>query len=513
MNAPTKPERSYLLLIAAIASGSFLMISAFGSTPLTIDEHVSYWIADWQSPGTLLERSLNYAATPPLSSLIQRPFLMVGGNSVQAFRASSVTCYLLAIVVVWYAAIEMFRSKAIAGSAALLLAWNPEVTDYVRLARPYGLSLLLASVPIWLTIRLRDKESLVGPVAWVLVARALAWTHYVNVPLIVLLWGSLVFSRIGSLRLILTGGAFALTCVPLLPSVIRLNEWSPFLNYHTQPPSFTDVIGPLWWIGLPMGVAAGLLIDRLSHPKQTSRQSVYDLRFIIAVSVLPLILLLCLSQSDMTSLADPRYRIVYVPGAVLAIAGILHACANCRGAVIGCGVVVFATSLTASPRPWDARFFSSPNPSDWKILAETLQREGQSGEPVIVQSGLVESRLVPALYGDRLFMDYVSCRLGRCHMKRAYERYALPAVWIAGTEMDEFYSKLIREHLDRGNAIWLAGATDTDLNRDSIDRFSTLARELGYVRSTRLQQSGCSLFRYEIAFDASIGGATVEAKD
>ncbi|MFO1092320.1 MAG: hypothetical protein U0992_03270 [Planctomycetaceae bacterium] len=47
-----------------------------------------------------------------------------------------------------------------------------------------------------------------------------------------------------------TGGLLtALFCVPLAPAILRLREWSPFLNYMPEGQPWWRTLGPLWWAG------------------------------------------------------------------------------------------------------------------------------------------------------------------------------------------------------------------------------------------------------------------------
>jgi hypothetical protein len=67
-----------------------------------------------------------------------------------------------------------------------------------------------------------------------------------------------------------------------------------------------------------------------------------------------------------------------------------------------------------------------------------------------------------------MFMDFVSCRLGRFYLPAPHPRYALPFFYESG-DLTEFYRQELRK-MERSSSrrVWLAGATDTDLCRASL---------------------------------------------
>jgi uncharacterized membrane protein len=141
-----------VLLAIACLSSVGLMVPMLTAGPLVLDEHGSYWMIDSDLPGTTLERSLNYTAIPPLSGWLQEAFLAVLGKTENVFRLPSAVCHLLAVIVIYLAGTSL-RDRGLGGIAAMLLAWHPEAVDEVRIARCYGLVLLMASLVMWCTVR------------------------------------------------------------------------------------------------------------------------------------------------------------------------------------------------------------------------------------------------------------------------------------------------------------------------------------------------------------------------
>jgi 4-amino-4-deoxy-L-arabinose transferase-like glycosyltransferase len=258
------PERriaklDWLWLAIALLSGVSLMAPLLNAGPLALDEHGSYWLVDSDLPGSVLQRSLDYAAIPPLSAWLEQLCLALFGKSEFVFRMPSAACYLAAIVVTWLATAEL-ADRTAAGMAALLVAWSPDV-DEVRIARCYGLLMLLGAVLLWCTVRWRRRPiSPLWLVLWGTVAAGMMWTHYVALPLVGMAWLTLFVRpedrekpRISMFAAIGAGGVAAVLCLPLLPAIQRLREWSPILNYMPEGQRWWKMLGPLWWAGVPIG--------------------------------------------------------------------------------------------------------------------------------------------------------------------------------------------------------------------------------------------------------------------
>ena len=123
-----------------------------------------------------------------------------------------------------------------------------------------------------------------------------------------------------------------------------------------------------------------------------------------------------------------------------------------------------------------------PGAAHWKLMADIIQQEGTDNEPIFVQSGLVESTLVPAFFDDRQFLEYVACRISRFYLDRPCPRYGLPFNWKSSLEMQRYFADRLIDAKSRGvTTAWLAGAIDTDLNRMSISGFEAILQEQGYV--------------------------------
>ena len=500
------------LLIVAMLSGIALMSRVWTAGPLVLDEHVSYWIVESSLPGSVLQRSLNWAATPPLSSWTQQVFVTTFGKSEAVFRSSSVIFFWLAILTIYPLGRDL-GGPVVGGLSALVLAWHPTVLDEVRIARCYGLLVWLSVLLIWAAIRWqRRPESLFYALGGACAAIALIWTHYMSAPLALLcfvaLAGSLIRSH-GSVqkwRNLLVAALLVVACsAPLLPTLLRMWEWSPFLNYQQNVSPPWETIGPLWWFGIPVGWFTAWLVTHIMvlfgqssfdppppeiRSQKRGQQITYrdppetrnEIWMLTLWSLVPLLLLVLVARGDRACLANPRYQIAFAaPGSCL-IAYILVRRWTGIAATIACVAALSATWVMTGRSPLEPHRLRDPGAAQWRLIADIIQREGNDDQPIFAQSGLVESTLVPAFFEDRQFLEYVACRISRFYLNRPCPRYGLPFNWKSSPEMRRhFADRLIDARLRGVTTAWLAGAIDTDLNRMSISGFEAILKEQEYV--------------------------------
>jgi len=477
-------------LVGALLCGAALASWEISARPLILDEHVAYWIAGADNPGNILTRSLDDAATPPASSLLQRVSVGALGKTPFAMRLPSVLSFLGAIVVTFFVARELFDER-VGAAAAMILAWHPEALDWMRVARPYGLSVCLAACSLWCTVRwIRAPRSIMVGLAWLLAAAGLLWTHYLNALLVGCLVVSLCFGP--ALRFRLSGVQFVIlvglcgAAIPLLPAVLRMNEWSEFLDYRDAPPPLWDMVGPMWWCGLPAGVAVATLMSR----RREAESIPADVKSVLVMagwSLLPILLLTAAAIEWSASLGELRYRVVFAPASSVLLASLVGR--RSRGAALACGVgVLLVGSWWAGGNvPWRSQLLAAPAAGDWRALAEHVSEHGEPEQPLFVHSGLIEGRLVPALAEDPVFMDYVACRLGRFYLPEEHPRIALPWVWSLSKPLSQTYGAALDEARSHDGIVWVAAGKDTDLARSSSAAFLQFARQRGFQEAARLE--------------------------
>ncbi|REJ95093.1 MAG: hypothetical protein DWQ34_06975 [Planctomycetota bacterium] len=504
-SSATRTERC--ILAFALLSGVVLMTPLLDAGPLVLDEHGSYWLVDAEVPGTTLSRSLDNAAIPPLSAWVQKAFLAVLGKCEISFRASSAACYLLAIAVTYFLG-KQLHSPLTGALAAVILAWHPEAMDEVRIARCYGLVILTAAALLWVTVRWtrRPNQPLWG-VAWGVAASAVAWTHYMALPLAGFALLSVPFSTdqprrparlaIGFAAALLTA---ALLCWPLLHALLRMMEWSPLLNYQRETQPLFRIIGPLWWIGAPAGLAVAWIAARFSSattdPPPRPR---FPAGRLILWSVLPTLLIAAVAREDLTSLANPRYRVAYAVPAACLLAGLFTALARRPRRASLATLVALLAAWSLSPRtPFQTGRLGAPTAAEWRRAALLVEEHGEPGDLLFVQSGLIESNLVPLLFEDDQFLEYVACRMSRFYLESPHPRLGLPFFWDAAPGPTERFSNMLANNArtDRHD-VWVASATDTDLNRRSLDGIEQLLAQAGYRAAEEWTESSLVLRRYQ----------------
>ena len=492
----------------ALLSGIVLMTPLLDAGPLVLDEHGSYWLVDADQPGTTLSRSLDYAAIPPLSAWVQKAFLTVLGKCEIAFRASSAACYLLAIVVTYLLGREL-HSPLTGALAAAVLAWHPEAMDEVRIARCYGLVMLTAATLLWVTVRWsRRPDRPIWGAAWGVAAAAVAWTHYMAVPLAGLALLSVPFSRserkspsrfvVGLAVALLISGVL---CGPLFTAVLRMWEWGPFLNYQRESQPLWRMIGPVWWVGFPVGVSVSWLVSRfVSAPgANADDRAALPVGRLIFWSVVPTLLIAAVARDDLTSLANPRYRVAYAVPTACLLAGWIVTLGRKPVPAFVATLAALMAAWCLSPRlPFETGRLGAPTATQWERAARVLEEQGVAGDLLFVQSGLIESNLVPRFYADDQFLEYVACRMSRFYLETPHPRIGLPFFWNAGRGPEERFSEMLEENAraDRQD-VWIACATDTDLNRQSLDGVEQLLSRAGYRIVEEWVEPALVMRRYE----------------
>lgn len=505
----TEQPLSYCLLIIAMLSAAAMVLPGVATSPLGIDEHVSYWIAGGDNPGTLMERSLNYAATPPVSSIVQRAFVEIGGKSELWMRLPSVIGLLCAIGFTFLFVRDLLGPLP-AGLAVQLLVWHPDVLDRMRQARPYAISLSLAAALLWLTARwARTPGCWRLMTAWTMTSIAFIWTHYLNLPLVGLcaLW-LLGIPRLTSegqqtprWLLLMAVGIVSVSVLPLLPSLLRLQEWSAALNFRGAAPPLWKGLGPYWWLTLPVGFSLSWLLDRAIPGQSIAVPLRGQWVLLMLLGCVPIAVFVIFPGGALATLAEPRYRLVYAPASVALLAGCLSNRRKAAPALVACAIGIGGAWWSLKELPWHSTELSVPAAADWTKLTRHLQQTGSAGEPLFVYSGLVESRLVPALYEDPLFMDYVSCRAGRFIIGTPHPRYALPWNWVRHEPLLAFYDAAVEAaetHTTAPTAtLWLISSLDTDLGRDMVQRFTELVSKHRYREADRMTTENAVLIRFE----------------
>ena len=482
------------------------MIPFLLAGPLTLDEHGSYWLLESDVPSTILERSLGYAAIPPLSAWVQYVCVAIGGKNEFAFRLSSALPFITAIYITYRLGNELGPAP-IGGLSAILLAWHPEAMDECRIARCYGLVILLSAVSMWFMVKwAMSPSNWKYAVGWTLGSAGLLWTHYLTAPLIpfelLVLVGILKLDSQPSRRswglLIAALIAVTLAALPLVPSVMRMSDWNTVLSLGQPASQFWPLFGPMWIVGLGAGIVVARVFSRHRDTSTTEANSNKNLIVFLLLGLAPLLMMFASTHLGLAGLNYPRYRVAFAIPAVCCLAIILCRRATPWPAALGAFLMLFCAWSLQPNRPWNMTRLAGIERSEWRDIALQIEQDGHAGQPVFVQSGLTESFLVPLYFEDRLFMDYVACRVGKFYLPTEHPRYAMPFIWANQTQMLDGFRQIIRTHALRGETIWVASALDTDLCRNSLPAMDSLLTGGGYQIVSQTQFSTAHLVRYDL---------------
>ncbi len=492
-----------LLLLIALISGIGLMISAVTAGPLALDEYGTYWIAG-DGPLTLWERSLDYENIPPLSPWLHRKFLNILGESEWSFRLPSAIWYLLAIVFSFLFGRE-FRDSLHGGLCALVTAWHPTALGEISIARCYSLTLLLSAICFWAAVKWMKRPWGYGWAAlWTVSSLALIWTHYLNavvlfVTLVMIGWRMYLKSIRGFLFLIVSGLLLVLCFTPLVPPYLRMTIWGKHFAFQAEAP-ILKTVSALWWFGLPIGWIAGrtLAFFRPSDPRMKQKKSSgFGITLLVLWGLLPTVGTVIICRGDYASLANPRYRIGFEIAAGCLVVMWLTSRLGTAASIVAVVTALAAAWSVSDHLPWQPGRLVVRQSAQWKQLALHVQKHGIAHEPVFVQSGFGEGFLIPDFYEDPVFLDFAACRLGRFYLKHDHPRFGLPFRWDINIEMSCFYVGLVRKNRKPSHhSLWVASATDTDLNRMSLRGFQQLLKHCEYRQGETIDLPDAVLIRY-----------------
>jgi hypothetical protein len=506
IQSPAEQRLAGSLLALAFLSGGVLMIPMLTAGALALDEYGTYWITG-DGPLTIWQRSLDYENIPPLSPWVRRIFMLVLGESEFSFRLPAAVWFLMAIAMTYLLGKE-FRSPLFGALCALVLAWNPTVLTEISFARCYSLTVLLAAMCFWASVRwIKRPNEYARAGAWAVTSVALVWTHYLNAAIVGATLLALICrinwsSSRGCVYLCLAGLLFGLCVTPLYVPFVRMSNWGEYFGFQTEAPFF-ETVSPLWWAGLPFGILAAWISDRVfersgqknesSGPRRISRIAWLLLAF---WGIAPVAAALILGRGEWASLANPRYRIGFEVAACCLVVAVLSLRVSNSAMVTGVLITLLLAWIGSGQRPWVPRRLTEPQSEDWKQMALYVQENGTDNETLFVQGGLGEGYILPVLIHDEVFQDYVACRMGRFYLRRPVRRFGLPFLWEATAEVSSFYGSVLDEI--RNSAVstcWIAAATDTDLNQYSAMYFENLAKAHGFHEESRMEYPSSVLIR------------------
>lgn len=507
--APPRFGRSLLML--ALTSGILLSIPCLLAGPLAMDEYGTYWMAG-DGPLTLWERSLNYENIPPLAPWIHRITIQLLGESELTFRLPNPLCYVIAIFVSYSLGREIGGST-FGGFVSLVTAWHPSALGEVMFARCYGVTYLFSALAFLFAIRWhRFPYDYRWAIGWTLACIALMWTHYLNAAVViattfVIVWRIMTFVR-GAVFLVASFLLILMSTLPLYEPMTRMASWGQYFGYQKEAP-LLETFGALWWAGMPAAIASLWMLSKRTTrmtqaaPVMARRIPRSTFVFLVCWGLVPSIFVAVFCRDEYASLANPRYRVGFNIAEAALCAALLWLPLKRSHSVTAVFVMLTVAWCCSQFSPWSPKRLHDRQSAQWKEIALKLQADGKPEEPVFVQSGFGEAVLLTLIYDDMVLHDYTACRLGRFYLKTPHIRYALPDVFRSETTTPMFYMNLIEKLREKNTQrVWLASATDTDLNQGSANQFTELMEANGYNAHFVLQRQDVILVCFSLPQDS-----------
>jgi uncharacterized membrane protein len=229
--------------------GLYLRLDSFAAS-LWLDEFGTFWVVERNLKTTLL-RSWQFQGQSPLYYLLAWISIQAFGESEVALRAPSLVLGFLFVGALWVCARTLAGRRA--GWYAGTLGWLivPSVQHSVQ-ARPYALVLFSVAIAVggfeW-AVRSGRRSA---RVLWILGGAMVAWSHYVQYPLVVGLF--VAYAMLPDLRIkyplqrFLTDGLWQIGLVALCaPQILDLFARRQVLSWidHANYAVFLPVLLPL----------------------------------------------------------------------------------------------------------------------------------------------------------------------------------------------------------------------------------------------------------------------------
>lgn len=356
------------------------------------------------------------------------------GSSIADLRAPSVVLGVLAVAMLVALVMLLFRDRALALWSGALLAVSPLHVLLSRLARPYGLLVVLSMAVMWLfvgVVRGRGRAWWVGLTC----VSALAYlTHFTALVLPVAEGIVLLAMRTRDRGVIARWiGSQAIAVLPLL-------AWVGYAVTTPRDPSEGSIPGPTlatipravwnvlvgagidtgWWMAPAIALACiGLLAGGIWSASREDVARATMLAVALAASVPTFVAVL-----TVTTKYSDRYLAVALPAfLILVAAGWLRTRLRAAGA-IALAVIVVSSGIVAVGTTFGGR---EPG-EDWSGAADVLVAEAGPDDLVIFQRWTTRAALEDAL-PDRATPDWTSIELDEQPTTGQAERDA-KRIWV-----------------------------------------------------------------------------------
>lgn len=472
-------------------------------SPLGIDEQVSYYIASGHQPATVFARATEQSATPPayfwLASASTSLHSGIGLTREFWLRFPAFGLGLASVAFICF----FTRSWGTGVAAAILLAIHPQLVFHATQARPYAIGVFANLIAGWAIYRLRQPGWSVIHLALLILSNALLlWSHYLfalSIAVQPLLW-ILAFpvreqaedeanrpltgrqktrETFGIFPGILLSLLSLISLVPLTSGVLRLQAQASYLNWVTQTRpwfeifellSFTDEPVAQLWTWLPILAAMATahffrIFRKADAESDRGHERWTQIGFLVVWAMGPIVLLWVAGLYLDPALAQTRYAAAQLGPIAVLFATLFRRLGGNFGAIAG--ALVLACAVGTPFRIIEKLQNPVLQDNYWQQAAALLNERAKDGDLVLVQSGLVETRLVPLQYADPGYQEYTTSRLSDFYLNVAVEKLSLPLAWSGPQrpvpEWQQTYEAKLRRACQEEHSVWLVLSADSDI--------------------------------------------------
>jgi hypothetical protein len=379
--------RKWLPMVAVLLLAGGLRVSHMVDLVEWPDEIWTVWQASLNLHDGLVHTDPYW---PPLFGTLVWGWMHVAGTTLEAQRYLSVLIALLAVAVLYRAALELSRfagrDERQSRTAALLAALTFTVMGYAVFAgvdvRAYGLLLLLLPLNLWLTLRWLVRPGWRRAVPLCLAIALLLHAGFSSLILIpyFTLFVVVVRPRL-FLRWVIIGFGVLVLVAPIIPQFIENNVLGRLDTMRLAPPPFpqamADILrafGGSYWFLIPLLIAAMLiLVQAVRHRAE---------RKIIALLVgwallFPVVLYVADHDKDFW---QPRYLWWVATGLALLIG---YALARLRRPAVGLAAA-FLVLLPAAPVNFTGyQLYETASPP-FRLVFSWLARQLRPGDVMVI---------------------------------------------------------------------------------------------------------------------------------
>lgn len=382
-----------LILAPIVCAG--LWVIPLSRSSLWLDETGTYWTARDGFVDTI-HRSFMFEGQTPLYYLVSWTSIHLGGPRELMARMPSVIFAAGALVIVFALGRRLLDSEA-GVYAAVVFATTPWVVVEAAEARPYALALLLECASILaLIVWMRSKRPRDG-ITYVALTVLMLYADYLFVSVLIIHALYLLLERrrgsIGTRHIVAVAAGVLIFMIPFVPQLRSLAMQSGDRAVPVAFPGIMDLVLGYAPLTLIVAVLAGKLLYRVSDAPRERTPSLGGAArgLVIALALVPPLLSIGVTALTTAHLLTPRYLIPAAPGVALVAAWSFRTipAARTRRMTVAALAIGSAVAFTLS---WRANHFGQQE--DWRAAVALINTRVTTSTPVLVDSGLIESRRI-----------------------------------------------------------------------------------------------------------------------